>query len=46
MKNNGAAWNVLSGQMWLFYVISLIAIGVVLYFTLIKNTATGCLRLA
>lgn len=32
VKNNGAAWNVLSGQMWLFYVISLIAIGVVLYF--------------
>ena len=32
VKNNGAAWNVLSGQMWLFYVISLIAIGVILYF--------------
>lgn len=32
LQNNGAAWNVLSGQMWLFYIISIIAIGVCLYF--------------
>lgn len=32
LQNNGAAWNVLPGQMWLFYVISIVAIAVCLYF--------------
>ena len=32
VRNNGAAWNVLSGQMWFFYLVSIAAIGVVLYF--------------
>src|SRR5699024_5334 len=32
LQNNGAAWNILTGQMWLFYIISIIAISVCLYF--------------
>lgn len=32
LQNNGAAWNVLPGQMILFYIISVIAIAVCLYF--------------
>lgn len=32
LKNNGAAWNVLSGQMLFFYLLSIIAIGFCLYF--------------
>lgn len=32
LQNNGAAWNVLPGQMWLFYIISIVAICVCLYF--------------
>lgn len=32
LRNNGAAWNILAGQMWLFYLISIIAMGVVLYY--------------
>lgn len=32
LRNNGAAWNILPGQMVLFYLISLVAIGVVLYY--------------
>ena len=34
LQNNGAAWNILTGQMWLFYFISVIAVGVCLYFLL------------
>lgn len=34
LQNDGAAWNILPGQMWLFYAISLIAIGVCLYYLL------------
>ena len=37
LKNNGAAWNILPGQMWLFYVISIIAIGVCVYFLFNKK---------
>lgn len=37
VQNNGAAWNVLAGQMWLFYIISLLAIGVCLYFLFRKQ---------
>jgi signal peptidase II len=32
LRNNGAAWNILPGQMVFFYIISLAAIGVVLYY--------------
>lgn len=32
LQNNGAAWNIFPGQMILFYLISVIAIGVTLYY--------------
>lgn len=32
LQNNGAAWNIMSGQMIIFYIISLVAIMVCLYF--------------
>lgn len=32
LRNNGAAWNIFSGQMYFFYLISVIAIIAVLYF--------------
>lgn len=32
LRNNGAAWNIFSGQMWLFYVITVVAVAVVLYY--------------
>ncbi|WEV70165.1 signal peptidase II [Lactobacillus sp. ESL0785] len=32
VQNNGAAWNILTGQMWLFYLISIIAIAVCLFY--------------
>lgn len=41
LQNNGAAWNVLSGQMWFFYLISIIAIAVCLYFLFNKNYKNG-----
>lgn len=34
LQNNGAAWNILPGQMWLFYLISVGAIAVCLYYLL------------
>lgn len=37
LQNNGAAWNILPGAMWLFYLISIIAIGVCLYFLFNKQ---------
>lgn len=37
LQNNGAAWNILPGQMWLFYVISIVAIGVCVYFLFNKK---------
>lgn len=37
LQNNGAAWNVLPGQMWLFYIISIIAIVVCIYFLFNKK---------
>ncbi|WP_308555516.1 signal peptidase II [uncultured Lactobacillus sp.] len=37
LQNNGAAWNILTGQMWLFYFISIIAIAVCLYFLFNKK---------
>lgn len=32
LQNNGAAWNILPGAMWLFYLISVVALGVCIYF--------------
>ena len=32
IQNNGAAWNILSGKMWFFYVVRAVAIAVVLYY--------------
>ncbi|MDK6286111.1 signal peptidase II, partial [Klebsiella pneumoniae] len=32
VKNSGAAWNILTGQMLIFYIISIIAIIACLYF--------------
>ncbi|NMB31232.1 MAG: signal peptidase II, partial [Lactobacillus sp.] len=37
LQNDGAAWNILTGQMWLFYAISVIAIAVCLYFLFNKK---------
>ncbi|MBN7276549.1 signal peptidase II [Lactobacillus acetotolerans] len=37
LQNNGAAWNILTGQMWLFYIISTVAIIICLYFLLNKK---------
>ncbi|MDF7638906.1 signal peptidase II [Lactobacillus sp. ESL0791] len=37
IQNNGAAWNILIGQMWLFYIISIVAIIVCLYFLFTKK---------
>ena len=37
LQNDGAAWNILTGQMWLFYIISIIAITVCLYFLFNKK---------
>ena len=37
LQNNGAALNILPGQMWLFYVISIVAIGVCGYFLFNKK---------
>ncbi|WEV40676.1 signal peptidase II [Lactobacillus sp. ESL0681] len=37
VRNNGAAWNILTGQMWLFYLISAVAILVCLYYLFNKN---------
>ena len=37
LQNDGAAWNILTGKMWLFYAISVIAIAVCLYFLFNKK---------
>ena len=37
LQNDGAAWNILTGQVWLFYAISVIAIAVCLYFLFNKK---------
>ena len=37
LQNDGAAWNILTGQMWLFYLISIVVIGVCLYFLFNKK---------
>lgn len=38
-RNRGAAWGILQGQMWLFYVITLIVIGAIVYY--IQKAAKG-----
>lgn len=45
LQNNGAAWNILPGAMWLFYLISVIAIGVCLYFLFNKHYRNFCFDL-
>ena len=42
VQNNGAAWNLLSGQMWIFYCISIVAIGVCLYFSFNSKYKNVC----
>lgn len=32
LQNNGAAWNILAGKMWFFYIITLVASIVVIYY--------------
>ncbi|GEM03499.1 lipoprotein signal peptidase [Halolactibacillus miurensis] len=31
-RNPGAAWGILQGQMWFFYVITLIVVGIIIYY--------------
>ncbi|MFG6148985.1 signal peptidase II [Halobacillus sp. B23F22_1] len=31
-RNTGAAWGILQGQMWFFYIITIIVIGVIIYY--------------
>ncbi|ARI77554.1 signal peptidase II [Halobacillus mangrovi] len=31
-RNQGAAWGILQGQMWFFYIVTVIVIGVVIYY--------------
>ncbi|MGI8315045.1 signal peptidase II [Halobacillus mangrovi] len=31
-RNKGAAWGILQGQMWFFYIVTVIVIGVVIYY--------------
>ena len=31
-QNTGAAWSILEGQMWFFYIVTLIVIGVIIYY--------------
>lgn len=38
LQNDGAAWNIFSGQMWLFYVITIIAVVVVIYYLFNSKT--------
>lgn len=32
VHNTGAAWSILEGQMWFFYIVTLIVVGVVIYY--------------
>lgn len=32
LQNNGAAWNILAGKMWIFYIITLVASIVIIYY--------------
>ncbi|MGP4072580.1 signal peptidase II [Piscibacillus sp. B03] len=31
-RNTGAAWGILEGQMWLFYIVTVIVIGIIVYY--------------
>ncbi|GEL75950.1 signal peptidase II [Tenuibacillus multivorans] len=31
-RNSGAAWGILEGQMWLFYIVTVIVIGIIIYY--------------
>lgn len=31
-RNSGAAWGILEGQMWLFYIVTVIVIGILIYY--------------
>lgn len=41
LQNNGAAWNILPGQMWIFYLISILAIALCFYFLFKKQYRNG-----
>ncbi|KRM77301.1 lipoprotein signal peptidase [Secundilactobacillus collinoides DSM 20515 = JCM 1123] len=32
LKNDGAAWSMLEGQQWFFYIVSILALGILIYF--------------
>ncbi|TFB23279.1 lipoprotein signal peptidase [Filobacillus milosensis] len=41
-RNSGAAWGILEGQMWLFYIVTVIVIGVLIYYmNLYKDSYPG-----
>lgn len=45
-RNSGAAWGILQGQMWLFYVITLIVIGAVIFYMQKAAKGNGLLRVS
>lgn len=45
LQNNGAAWNILTGQMWLFYIISVIAILICLYYIFQRRNQSKLMKL-
>lgn len=45
-RNSGAAWGILQGQMWLFYVITLIVIGAVIFYMQKAAKGNGLLKVS
>ncbi len=45
-RNSGAAWGILQGQMWLFYVITLIVIVAVIFYMQKAAKGNGLLRVS